>query len=102
MAEPSEPVTRAFDQRRYENWLAERRVMDRAIRLYTIIGGFLIFVALVVGGAVFLLAYNQGHVRPRWAAAVLAVCASGITGGLGWLACRKVDQLEKERDQFDA
>jgi uncharacterized membrane protein (DUF485 family) len=79
------------------------RAINRAMKVYGVVCGSLILVTFpftLVGGGVFLLTYNQGHVRPTWAAAILAIVASAITGGVAWMAARKYDRLANERDSL--
>lgn len=52
-------------------WKAKhlRRIKRTSWLCTTAVGGLLVLVTFpfpVVGAAVFLLAYNEGHVRPRW------------------------------------
>jgi hypothetical protein len=75
--------------------------IDRALRLYGGITAVLIVLIappfFIVGVATWLLAYNQGHVRPLWAAALLGLLVTTNIVVLAFFAGRKYDALEKER-----
>lgn len=83
--------------------LAYLRRLKRRELLYGAVCGALLLVTFplpIVGATVFLLAYNQGHVRPNWAAILLGLFASCITGGLAWLAGRESDRIGKQHAEF--
>jgi hypothetical protein len=69
------------------------RKINRSARLYTAACGVLMFAAMVAFAGVYRLAYDVGHVRSSWAALILAVTASVILGGLGWLAGSEAEKL---------
>jgi hypothetical protein len=71
------------------------RKINRSARLYAAVCGVLMFAALIAFAGVYRLAYDVGHVRSSWAALILAVGASVILGGLGWLAGGEAEKLSE-------
>lgn len=92
--------------RRINTWCDDQRAVARATELRrqrARWGGVVTLLVLItfpipiVWFSVTLLVYNQGHVRPSWAAGLLGLFASCVTGSVAWWAGRKVDEIEKEQ-----